>query len=104
SISQAQFWPLDFAATYGDGRTHESLSTIISDWTTPGVLYGKPATDCSPAEIVAEVWEQMKQHLNTPGTAPVLTDDLIVTTDIDQGMIRHNGRLISDDPLVLPTV
>jgi len=59
SFSQAQFWLLDFAQTYGDGRTRESLSAIISDWTAPGVLYGKPARDCTPAEIVTEVWEQM---------------------------------------------
>ena len=104
SISQSQFWPLDFAATYGDGRTHESLSAIISDWTAPGVLYGKPANACTPEEVVSEVWEQMKRHLNERGRTPVLTDDLIVSWDIDPGMVRRGGRLVSDDPLVLPTV
>ncbi|MEA2242019.1 MAG: hypothetical protein QOD24_1575, partial [Solirubrobacteraceae bacterium] len=33
----------------------------------------------------------------------VLADDLLVSWDIDPGMIRRNGRLISDDPLALPS-
>jgi uncharacterized protein with NAD-binding domain and iron-sulfur cluster len=103
SVSQAQFWPLDFARTYGDGRARESLSVIISRWTAPGILYGKAAEDCTEEEVIAEVWAQMKRHLNDTGM-PVLTDDLLASWDIDPGMIRSGGRLISDDPLVLPSV
>lgn len=104
SVSQAQFWPVDFAATYGDGRAREALSVVISNWTADGVLFGKPARDCTPEEVAAEVWEQMKRHLNDPGRPAVLTDDLIVSWDIDPGMTRRRGRLVSDDPMVLPTV
>jgi uncharacterized protein with NAD-binding domain and iron-sulfur cluster len=104
SINQAQFWPVDFAATYGDGRAHDCLSVVISKWTAPGVLYGKPAQDCTPAEIAHEAWEQIKLHVNKPGQPPQLTDDLILTWSIDPGMIRRGDRLISDDPLVLPIV
>ncbi|MEA2172233.1 MAG: hypothetical protein QOF76_5533 [Solirubrobacteraceae bacterium] len=104
SISQSQFWPVDFANTYGDGRVRESLSAIISDWNAPGVLYGKPARECTPQEVIDEVWEQMKRHVNKPGRTPLLTDDLIVSWNIDPGMTLRGGRLISHDPLVLPTV
>src|SRR5207248_3588089 len=40
SISQSQFWARNLSA-YGDGAVRESFSTIISDWDTPGILYGK---------------------------------------------------------------
>ncbi len=68
SISQAQFWKDDFATTYGDGEARESLSVVISNWNEPGVLYGKPARECTEEKIVAEVWEQMKRHMNDGGT------------------------------------
>jgi hypothetical protein len=102
SVGEAQFWPVDFAATYGDGRAHESMSAIVSKWTAPGVIYGKAAQDCTPDEIAREVWEQMKRHLNDTGQA-VLTDDLLLSWEIDPGMLRRGDRVISDDPLVLPS-
>ncbi|MEA2664317.1 MAG: hypothetical protein QOI11_1261 [Candidatus Eremiobacteraeota bacterium] len=103
SVSQTQFWHRDFAATYGDGQARESFSAIVSRWTGPGVLYGKAAEDCTPDEVVHEVWEQMKRHLNDTGRA-VLTDDMLHSYEIDPGMLRRKHRLISDDPLVLPSV
>ena len=104
SINQAQFWRADFASSYGDGQVRDCLSVVISDWTTPGVLYGKRAKDCSPAEIAAEVWEQIKRHVNDPGQSPRLADDLIHSWDIDPGMLRRGNRLISRDPLSIPKV
>ncbi|MEA2224370.1 MAG: hypothetical protein QOH83_2746 [Solirubrobacteraceae bacterium] len=101
-VTQGQFWPVDFAATYGDGRAHDCLSAIVANWSAPGILYGKPARECSPDEVVSEVWEQIKRHVNDTGRA-VLTDDLLLSSDIDPGMLRRNGRLVCDDPLVLPS-
>jgi uncharacterized protein with NAD-binding domain and iron-sulfur cluster len=103
-LNQAQFWPADFARTYGDGRARDSLSMIIADWTTPGVLYDKAARECTPQQVAAETWEQLKRHVNKSGQAPKLTDDLVVSWNIDPGMLRRHARLISDDPLVLPAV
>jgi len=101
-ILQAQFWARDFAATYGDGRARDCLSTIVSDWNTPGVLFGKPARDCTGDEIVREVWAQLKRHLNVAGAT--LTDDLLLSASIDRGLMRRRGRLVSKGPLVLPRV
>ena len=56
SISQAQFWRGDFAQRYGDGSAHDCLSVDISDWDTPGILYGRTAKQCTPEEIAREVW------------------------------------------------
>jgi uncharacterized protein with NAD-binding domain and iron-sulfur cluster len=103
SISQAQFWAGNFSANYGDGVARDCLSVVISDWTTPGVLYGKPASQCSPNQVVREVWEQIKLHLNRAGET-VLTDDLLLSWHIDPGVIGDSGVFRSEDPLVLPTV
>jgi uncharacterized protein with NAD-binding domain and iron-sulfur cluster len=103
-ISQSQFWPAEFANTYGDGTAHECISVIASDWNTPGRLTGKPARDCTPDEVVSEVWEEMKCHVNDQGTDE-LTDDLLLSWHLDPGMIpRASGGFDFEDPLVLPTV
>jgi len=103
SVNQAQFWRRDFARAYGDGRARDCLSAIVSDWNTPGVIYGKPARECSPDEVAREVWEQMKRHVADRDSAG-LTDDLLLGYQIDPGMLVRDGRLLSEDPLVLPTV
>jgi uncharacterized protein with NAD-binding domain and iron-sulfur cluster len=76
SISQRQFWPdVDFAQL-GDGRVKGILSVDISDWDTPGILYGKPANQLTPEEIKDEVWAQMKAHLNQYGQVRLKDSDL----------------------------
>jgi 15-cis-phytoene desaturase len=64
SISQHQFWKNVDLSTYGDGNVRGILSVDVSDWETPGVLFGKPAMVCTPQEIEQEVWAQLQQHLN----------------------------------------
>jgi uncharacterized protein with NAD-binding domain and iron-sulfur cluster len=103
-IPQAQYWPLEFARTYGDGKVREKLSVAIADWTKPGIVVGKPARECTPDELAHEVWEMIKRHVNEPGRTPALTDAMLHSWDIDPGMLVRHGRLVSDDPLVLPTV
>ena len=101
SISQAQFWAGEFAGRYGDGTVADCLSTIISDWVTPGILFGKAARDCTPDEIATEVWEQMKAHLNDTGQA-VLTDDLLVRWFIDPGIVGPGTPSVdNDEPLFI---
>ena len=51
-------------ASFGDGRTREVLSVIISNWDVPGTFVNKPARECSRDEIQAEVWAQLKAHVN----------------------------------------
>lgn len=102
-ITQAQFWAGDFAGRYGDGRAHDKLSAILADWTKPGVVYGKAAYDCTPDEIVRDLWEQIKRHVNEPGQPPKLSDEMLLSWDIDQSLLRDRGRWVNEDPLVLPT-
>ncbi len=103
-VEQAQFWSVDFASTYGDGRVRECLSTTIASWDTPGILFGKPAAACTPSELVREVWAQLKTHVNKPGRRARLTDGMVLGCAINDGMVENAGRLVSEDPLVLATV
>jgi uncharacterized protein with NAD-binding domain and iron-sulfur cluster len=102
SISQAQFWAGDFATRYGDGTVHDCLAVVWVDWDAPGVLYGKPARKCTPDELAAEVWEQMKRHLAT--TESPLTDDLLHSWHIDPGLIPKSDGFHNEDLVTLLTV
>ncbi|MGP3924703.1 hydroxysqualene dehydroxylase [Streptomyces sp. 8N616] len=76
AIGQAQFWDVrDFPADYGDGRAADCLSTIISEWDKPGILYGKTARECTREEVVAELWAQLKDAVGTGGEAVLKDED-----------------------------
>jgi uncharacterized protein with NAD-binding domain and iron-sulfur cluster len=101
--TQAQFWSRDFATQYGDGRVQDKLSVAIADWTRPGIVYRKAARDCTPEEVATDLWEQIKRHINKPGRPPRLTDQMLISWNIDPGMVMRDGHLFSEDALVLPT-
>lgn len=97
SISQAQFWRRDFRE-YGDGTVVECLSTIISDWVTPGAFNGK---DCTPDEIARETWAQIKAHLNDTGE-DTLTDDLLYSWFLDPAITGSGTpNVVNDEPLFI---
>ncbi|MER6809287.1 FAD-dependent oxidoreductase [Spirillospora sp. NPDC000708] len=98
SISQEQFWKRDFS-TYGDGTVQDCLSSIISDWFTPGTFNKKKASECTPAEIAAETWAEIKAHLNDTGT--VLTDDMLHSWFLDPAIVRSGGGVTNDTPLFI---
>ncbi|WNR46299.1 hydroxysqualene dehydroxylase [Paenibacillus roseipurpureus] len=82
SVSQKQFWPDIELSEYGDGRVKGILSVDISDWDMPGILYGKPAVNCTLEEVKEEVWEQLKRSLNT-GDSVILKDDMLHSWFLD---------------------
>ncbi len=89
SISQAQFWT-DHDLTARDPSVEGVLSVIASDWDSPGIVYDKPARDCTREEVVTEIWEQVKAHLNEP-TAEVVHDDLLVEWFLDPAIVESDG-------------
>ncbi|MDV6014310.1 FAD-dependent oxidoreductase [Haloechinothrix sp. LS1_15] len=98
SISQAQFSHRDFT-TYGDGTVQDCLSTILSDWTSPGMFNRKAAKDCEPDEIARETWAQIKAHLND-GDNEVLTDDMLHSWFLDPAIIDSGTPGVrNDEPL-----
>jgi uncharacterized protein with NAD-binding domain and iron-sulfur cluster len=96
AISQSQFWPGFPMSQFADGHAKTVLSTDVSDWETPGILYKKPAQACTAEEIRHEVWEQMKGSLVVNGK-PLLTDDMIHTWFIDRDIVFDNKLAFQSD-------
>jgi 15-cis-phytoene desaturase len=103
SISQRQFWTnIDFSR-FGDGRVRGILSVDISDWDAPGVVYKKPARECSAEEIKEEAWTQLKQHLNVNGSNPIDDSNLLawfLDPDIE---FPNPGNATNAEPLLINT-
>jgi uncharacterized protein with NAD-binding domain and iron-sulfur cluster len=86
AIQQAGHWPArDFPADYGDGTAVDCLSVDVSEWDRPGILYGKTAKQCTPAEVAREVWAQLKAALNDTGRT-VLKDSVLHSWFLDPGV------------------
>ncbi|HEX8206802.1 MAG TPA: FAD-dependent oxidoreductase, partial [Solirubrobacteraceae bacterium] len=105
ALTQGQFWAeRDFPRDYGDGTVVDCLSVDVSDWDTPGILYGKPARQCTAQEIKDEVWAQIKAHLEDSGEG--LTDDMVHSWFLDPAIQwrRRMGRNRNDEPLLVNTV
>ena len=106
ALTQAQFWAdRDFQRDYGNGRQVDSFSVDISDWGTPGIVYGKPAKECTPKQVAKEIFEQIKLHLNDNGE-DILTDDMVDSWHLDPAIKWHRrrGRNSNDEPLLVNTV
>lgn len=102
SISQKQFWQNVDLSAYGDGTVKGILSVDVSNWEEPGILYGKPARECTKDEIVKEIWEQLKRSLNIGGKT-VLRDEDLHTSFIDPD-IEFRKQLQNKEPLLVNTV
>jgi uncharacterized protein with NAD-binding domain and iron-sulfur cluster len=103
SVSQRQFWTNVDLSQYGDGTVRGILSVDISDWEAPGVVFGKPARECSAIEIKDEVWAQLQQHLNDNGETP-LVDSQLVAWFLDPDIEFPNpGSAANAEPLLINT-
>jgi uncharacterized protein with NAD-binding domain and iron-sulfur cluster len=107
SIAQKQYWADTELSNFGDGRVRDVLSVDVSDWNNRGILYGKTAKQCTKDEVIAEVWAQMKAHLNEGGRT-VLRDDMIVHVHVDPGIgFREPGHTgpetTNSEPLLINT-
>jgi 15-cis-phytoene desaturase len=103
SISQRQFWTnVDFSQ-FGNGAVRGILSVDISEWQAPGVIYGKPAQECTAMQIQQEVWTQLKQHLNVGG-AITLDDANLLGWFLDPDIVFPNpGTAANAEPLLINT-
>ena len=103
SVSQRQFWNQAPISKFGDGHLGGILSVDISDWDTPGILYGKPAMQCSAGEIEKEVWEQIKVHVNVDDST-VLQDQNLLTWFLDPDIQFPNPTAVTNlEPLMINT-
>ncbi len=100
SISQAQFWKKKFGTTYGKGDVNECLSIDISAWDQPGILYGKPARECTDEQIFKEVVAQLRKALPW---GPVVANDVNIHSYFIDPAITGNGtpQVANDEPLLI---
>jgi len=84
---------------YGDGTVGGIISVDISEWEQPG-LNGKAAKDCTPEEIRAEVWEQLKRSVNY-GDIATLKDEQLHSFSLDPSLSRHEGTTANEEPLLV---
>ena len=104
SVSQDQFWHSVDLSEYGDGEVKGILSVDISDWDTPGMLYGKPAKECDPVEIKNEVWLQILAHLDADGQKQ-LRAAKIMRWFLDPSITYPNpSQAVNLEPLLINTV
>ena len=96
SISQIQFWDDFKISEYGNGEVKGILSVDISNWDNDGIIYCKPAKECTKEEIKEEVWEQIKTSLNVDGKE-VLRDDMLIYWYLDRD-IRTDGPHNCEQP------
>lgn len=104
SISQGQFWPQYPLERFGDGQVRTILSIDISDWNTPGILFGKPARACTHEEIRAEAWAQLTGHLAGP-EGRELREAKVLAFYLDEAVqFVAPDRPINHEPLLINTV
>jgi 15-cis-phytoene desaturase len=99
-ISQKQFWPNTDLSEFGDGRTRDVLSVIISNWDAPGTFVQKPARDCTRAEIQAEVWAQLRAHLGPRELRDSSMVHCYLADSIEHGV---DGTVNNREPLLINT-
>ncbi len=102
SISQVQFWRPEMIDRYANLEFNGVISTDVSDWDAPG-LNGRFAEECSPEEVAAETWEQLKRSVNSGG-AEVLDDDNLCGWFLDPAIEpdpTRPGRLKNLEPLLV---
>jgi uncharacterized protein with NAD-binding domain and iron-sulfur cluster len=103
SVSQHQFWPRVDFAQLGDGKVGGVLSVDLSDWERPSRRLGKPASMCTADEIKAEVWAQLKDHLND-GAHVVLDDANLAGAFLDEDITFPNpSGAANAEPLLVNT-
>jgi uncharacterized protein with NAD-binding domain and iron-sulfur cluster len=104
SISQRQFWPSVNLRSLGDGGVGGILSVDISDWDTPGAhtARGKTARTCTPRDVAAESWEQLKAALND--RTEVLVDSNLADWFLDPAIVPPNPtEAMNLEPLLVNT-
>ncbi len=105
SISQRQFWVRPELGRVNGQTVAGVLSVDVSDWDSPGIVYGKPAKSCTKEEIVEEVLAQIREHLARTDTPHALDNDNIAGSFVDEDIKGPNpdGVTVNLEPLLVNT-
>jgi len=97
TVSFKQWWPDVNWSEMGDGKEGGIISAIVSNFTAPGILFNKPAVQCSLEEIKQEVWAQLKAHLNK--NSDILDDKNLAGFSLETSLSFNNGLLQNGEPM-----
>ncbi len=93
-------WRLDLA-DYGDGTALDCVSFQIADTgynKDPGLLYGKPAKDCTRQEVIEEVLAHLRTHV--PRGPEIFAPELIHSVCVNPCQFGDDDSpLIQDEPM-----
>ncbi|GAA0546430.1 hydroxysqualene dehydroxylase [Actinomadura livida] len=101
SINQGQFWKnTNISRTYGNGEVNDILSMCISAWDVPGILYGKPARECTHEQIFNEVKAQLRAAIPW---GPIVLNDFNIHSYFIDPAITGNGtpNVANEEPLLI---
>ncbi|TDB95248.1 FAD-dependent oxidoreductase [Actinomadura sp. 7K534] len=101
SINQGQFWKnTNISRTYGNGEVNDILSMCISAWDVPGILYGKPARECTHEQIFNEVKAQLRAAIPW---GPIVLNDFNIHSYFIDPAITGNGTpsVANEEPLLI---
>lgn len=112
SIAQGQFWKDYPLANYGDGTVKEILSVDVSDWEKPsrrtrvdasGRTVPRVARECTRDELIAEVWAQLEEHINYPGSPDTVSWSDVIAVHVDPAIQFQpaGGNSVNDTPLLV---
>jgi uncharacterized protein with NAD-binding domain and iron-sulfur cluster len=102
SISQHQFWDGVELGSVGAEKVSGVLSVDVSDWESNGVVYSRPAMECTKPEIEHEVLTQIRQHLAGTNWAHDLDDENIVDSFVDEDIFMPNPHeTVNLEPLLI---
>jgi uncharacterized protein with NAD-binding domain and iron-sulfur cluster len=99
SVSQHQFWDSFPLKQYANGEVHGIVSVDISDWEEPGILYNKPAQECTRVQIYEEVWAQMTQQIGPKGDN--LADAKVLYWHLDPDIVTDPPQVRNLEPLLV---
>lgn len=102
AVSSNTFWKKP-VSEYGNGLAKGLISIDVSNWRTPGILFGKPAERCTQEEVKKEVWAQLLQYID-PATREKLNNSRILNIAIDPALIFSENKNTYSDELFLNTV
>lgn len=102
SVSQHQFWDKISLEQYANGEVHGIFSVDISDWEASGILYKKPARECTRLEIKNEVWAQMIEHIGPKGHN--LASAKVLYWHLDPDIVTDSPQTRNLEPLLVNTV
>ncbi len=99
SITQHQFWRNDYPwSGLGNGQVKDILSTIISDWDTPGnKVVTTSAKQSTRQQIIDETWAQLKDHLALAGNGAIKDSDRVHDPFIDPAIKFNSACHVVDN-------